>query len=256
MVLRAYNGEQALERISATNPDAVFIEQGLPDISGPDLCRRIGAERVLPVSTPLIITTSGPVTYEQRIDALQAGAWEIISLPMDAEELLLRLQRYTRAKMEADRAEQHTQTDAETGFYNRVGVFQRADELMAAAARYGRPVACVVFEPVAGDDDEDDIGELLSEIVEILKSSTRRSDVVGRIDHRHFAILTPDTEAVGAEVLANRLRERTTGVDVRGRFRARAGVFGVSDPEATRIDADELINRAMPTQDPGSPRLN
>lgn len=255
--MRAYNGEQALEQVRAISPDAVFIERSLPDISGPDLCRRLGAENALPVSTPLIVTTSGPVTHDQRIDALRAGAWEIISLPIDAEELLLRLQRYTRAKMEADRAEQNTRTDAETGFYNRLGVFQRADELMAAAARYGRPMACVVFEPVAGNGDGNGIGELLSEIVEILKESTRRSDVIGRIDHRQFAILAPDTEPGGAEILANRLRERSTGVNVRGRFHARAGVFGVSDPDATRIDSDELIRRAMPTpHDPGSPRLN
>ena len=246
-ILRAYNGQQALEQAVTHRPDAVFIERNLPDASGAELCERLRAEEAVSAATPLLLLTGGPVTHSQRIEALQAGAWEILSLPMDAEELLLRLDRYTRAKVEADRAEESARTDPETGFYNQPGIFQRAHELLAAGERYGRPVACVVFEPEEGEAA--DVGKLLAETVELLRSTTRRSDIVGRIGQRQFVIVTPDTPQDGAEVLAGRLRERATrerGLD------ARIGAFGVTDVKAARIDPDELVNRAVgASQGPG-----
>lgn len=240
-VLRAYNGQQAVERAATHRPDAVFIERNLPDTSGAELCGRLRAEDAVSPATPLILMTAGAVTHGQRIEALQAGAWEILSLPMDAEELLLRLDRYTRAKVEADRAEESARTDPETGLYNQPGIFQRAYELLAAGERYGRPVACVVFEPVEGSTVAD-MRKFLSDTVELLRSSTRRSDIVGRIGQRRFVIVTPDTPQGGAEVLADRLRERATRE--RG-FELRVGAFGVPDVRATAIEPDELVKRAM-----------
>ena len=252
-ILRAYNAEQAVERAAASKPDAVFIERSLPDAGGAELCRRLQEESAVSPATPLILTTSGPVTQEQRLEALRAGAWEIIALPVDAEELLLRLSRYTRAKLEADRAEESGRTDPETGFYNNEGILQRAHELMAAAERYGRPMACVVFEPT-GDESGGD-RDAIREIVEILRRSTRRSDIIGRIGPGQFAIVAPDTAPGGAEVLANRLRD--TVVPGGPGARARAGAFGVDDPKATRIDPRELVQRAMTAaREPGSPGLN
>ena len=250
---RAYNGSQAIERARALSPDAVFIERSLPDIGGPDLCRQLRDGGVVSAATPIILTTSGPVSQEQRIGALRSGAWEIVTLPMDAEELVLRLRRYTRAKLEADRAEESARTDPETGFYNQTGILQRTHEMVAAAERHGRPLACVVFEPTAESDEA--IRELLSEIVQLLRKSTRRSDVIGRIGPRQFAIVAPDTEPNGAEILADRLRQgvRTPAMAVG----ARAGVFGVSDTRASRIGPEELVKRALGAiRENGSPGLN
>ncbi|MDX1674193.1 MAG: response regulator, partial [Longimicrobiales bacterium] len=152
-VRRAYNATQAVEEARALAPDAVFIERSLPDSGGPQLCQRLREEEIISPATPVILTTSGPVTQEQRVEALRSGAWEIVTLPMDAEELVLRLQRYTRAKLEVDRAEAAARTDPETGFYNQTGILQRIHELAAAAERHGRPLACVVFEPAAESDE-------------------------------------------------------------------------------------------------------
>ena len=251
-ILRAYNAEQAVERAGAGNPDAVFIERNLPDAGGAELCRRLRDEGVVSPATPLILTTSGPVTQEQRIDALRAGAWEIISLPVDAEELLLRLSRYTRAKLEADRAEEATRTDPETGFYNSDGILQRANELLAAAERYGRPVACVVFEPPGQGGGG---LEAIHEIVELLRRSTRRSDIIGRIGPGLFAIVAPETAPQGAEVLADRLRD--SAVPGPAGDRGRVGAFGVDDVKTTRIEPREMVRRAMSAaREPGAPGLN
>ena len=49
-----------------------------------------------------MITTAGRSTREDRLEALSAGAWDFIGLPLDADDLILRLNAYMRAKLEAE----------------------------------------------------------------------------------------------------------------------------------------------------------
>lgn len=260
-VVRAYNGEQALERAVECDPDAVFIEQNLPDTNGVGLCRRMLEESVVSDATPILLTTSGPSSYDQRLEALRAGAWEVVSLPIDAEELLLRLDRYTRAKMEADRARTGTMIDAETGLYSHSGILRRVREVAAAAERYDRPIACIVFD--AGDGDGPQLtGELLAEIAAVLRKSTRRSDIIGRIGPSQFAIITPDTPEQGARVVAERLRQYGT-VNGQGEggetmsVRHRAGVYAVANARELALDPTELVIRAATaSRGNGAPELN
>lgn len=240
-VMRAYNGAQAMERAASADPEAVFVERNLPDGDGLELCRKLMKAEAISPATPLIVTTSGPVTQEQRIEALRAGAWEVVGLPVDAQELVLRLDRYTRAKLEADRARRQSILDPETHLYSRSGILQRAGEVIAAAERHGRPVACVVIE--AGAEADGSSREVLRELVEVLRSSTRKSDILGRIGPCQFAVVAPDTPQEGARILANRLREQTGRVrgDEQG---SRAGVVAVSNVRELPLDARELVLRA------------
>lgn len=254
-VLRAYNGEQAMERAVAADPDAVFIELNLPDGKGTDLCRQLLAQGAVGPATPLMITTSGPVTQEQRIEALRAGAWEVLTIPLDAEELLLRLNRYTRAKLTADRLQQGGLLDPDTGFYSRSGILQRAGEVMASAERYGRPLACIIFE--AGEEGQE--GDVMAGLVEILRSGTRKSDILGRVGPGQFAVLAPDTPRQGAQIVADRLRTRMAARGPGGgAYSPRAGVFAISNMKDAHLDATELMFRAVTAaRDQGAgPNLN
>ncbi len=244
-VLRAYTGELALERASASNPDAVFIEHNLPDMSGADLCRELLASDAVSPAAPFIVMTSGPITPEERIDVLRAGAWEVLALPVDAEELVLRLERYVRAKLEADRAQDRTLLDPDTGLYTRAGVLQRARELAAAAARYGRPIACIVVEMAASEGEPRGDREIEADIATLLRSSTRRSDILGQLGPHQYAVLTPDTPEQGARVAAERLRRSTgppAGAGAPGT--ARTAVFSISDLDIGGLDPEQFVRRA------------
>jgi DNA-binding response OmpR family regulator len=89
--VRAYTGRQALELIRRTHPDVVIIDSGMPDISGVDLCVQLRNDPEFPSSTPIVMTTAGPASRSQRLDAYRAGVWEYLSLPVDAEALILKL---------------------------------------------------------------------------------------------------------------------------------------------------------------------
>lgn len=272
-VLRAYNGQQALERAAGTNVDAVFIDRTLPDMDGGELCAQLTDRALVSRSAPIMLVTSGFATREQRLEALNAGAWELIALPVDAEELLLRMDRFIRAKLDADRAQEEALIDAVTGLYSWEGVTRRVREVAAAAERFERPLACVVFAPDGAISvDEESERSYLSIIAEQLKGLTRRSDILGRIGPREFAIITPDTPLEGAQVLADRLRGGSSNGNGNGngggdprrkkktddaRTRGRAGVCAIPNLKQAGLDPVELVVQAtLASREESSAPLN
>jgi PleD family two-component response regulator len=240
-VQHAYTGKQALARASESDPEAVFLDVDLPDMSGADLCSALMDQEVVSSAAPVIVLASGPVSREEKFELLGAGAWDVLSLPLDAEELVLRLDRYIQGKLETDRLREDALIDAITGLYNWQGITRRISELGAAAERHGRPLSCVVLEIDGRDADPLDSAELAQIALE-LKAVVRKSDVLGRIGQTQYAIVAPDTTPDAAHVLAARLRERSPR-DENGR-RFRAAVAAVDNLRQTGLDPLELVLQA------------
>lgn len=254
-VLRAHNHRQAIQRTRAARPDILVIDTELPDIGGIELCRLLRADVGVTPSTPILITSAGPITRQQRLDALRAGAWNMIGLPLDAEELVLELQSYVRAKVDADTAREEGLLDAATGFYNLRGLLQRARELGADAARYDRPMACVVFttEPEHAESDdqvEDELPPAAVRVATILRMAGRGSDTIGRLGQSEFVVLAPGTDTHGAFQLARRLvtaidaAQTETSADSSAAFDLRAGYYAVRNFRTAAIDPVDLLVRA------------
>ncbi|HSB52986.1 MAG TPA: response regulator, partial [Gemmatimonadales bacterium] len=90
-VVRAYTGQQALERARTALPDLIILDAQMPDMHGFDVCRTLRGDPRFGTTTPIVITTSGPSGRTQRLEAYRAGAWEFLGQPLDGEALLLKL---------------------------------------------------------------------------------------------------------------------------------------------------------------------
>src|SRR5436189_190640 len=134
-VLREPSGRYALERARGTEPDVIIVDADLPDMPGVELCRLLRADPRVLSSTPLLLAFRDHASREQRIAALRAGAWECIAPPHEADEILLKIGAYVRAKLDADRARAEGLLDPMTGLYNRQGLARRARELGSQAFR-------------------------------------------------------------------------------------------------------------------------
>jgi two-component system, cell cycle response regulator len=244
-VLRAYSAGQALELAATADPDAVFINAILPDMNCEALCRALLERRLVSRAAPIILLVPPHTTREQRLQYLEAGAWDVVQLPVDVEELLLRVDRFVQGKLESDRAQAAAVIDHLTGLYNREGIVQRVREVGASAERFGRPLACIVVG--AAREDEEVASLPVDELVALaqeLRRSTRQSDVLARIGATDFAVIAPDTPPEGARILANRLRSQgVTGANTPPR-RLRAGFYAVADPSKVRLDPLDLMQRA------------
>ena len=236
-VLRAYNGRQALERAQAAKPDAILIDGNFADMSAVDVVRQLREEGGIPEAAPIIAICAGPQSRDERLQLMEAGAWDVLTLPVDADELLLRLKRFIAGKLESDRVREDTLLDPTTGLYSWQGIVRRVRELGAAAERFSRPIACIVLASTGEEEMTTP-----QDLAQALRDVTRRSDVVGRTGPAEFVVLAPDTEPEGAYVLASRMQTAAetglTGTTYK------VGVFGVSDLREAGLDPMELLVRA------------
>src|SRR5687768_9324820 len=152
-VVRAYTGQQALERARTSQPDLIILDAQMPDMHGFEVCRSLRGDPRFGATTPIVMTTSGPSGRAQRLEAYRAGAWEFLGQPLDGEALLLKLRTFIQAKVESDSMRDRSLLDEATGLYNMKGLARRAKEIGAIAVRRKQAVSAVVFTP--GDDGVD-----------------------------------------------------------------------------------------------------
>ena len=144
-VLRCASARQVLEQVRFVVPDLLLVRNELADGGGAALLEALRTEGRLPASTPIFVTTAALLTRPDRLAVLRAGAWDVIHLPVDAEELVVRLRTVALAKFEADHARRESLLDPETGLYSVHGLLRRVRELGHQALRHPAPLACAVL---------------------------------------------------------------------------------------------------------------
>jgi diguanylate cyclase (GGDEF)-like protein len=260
VVLKAYTGQQALDLVRKVSPDAVLVDVHLPDIDGIELVRQLRKSPTIQSMTPMLMITSDPVGKAERLEALGAGAWDVLAHPVDANELVLRMETFIRAKQDSDRVRDEGLTDPGTGFYNVRGILRRAKEVSADAVRFHRPLTCLAFGPhtFAGDTGDpagmEAIVEMISQhVATALRSVTRLSDTVGRLGPGEFVVVAPGTDQDGAVRLADRVLraiedagdcESRSPVDLEQLRQIRAGFCAVEGEEPTSPE-DLLLKATM-----------
>jgi len=246
--LKAYTRAQTIAQIRRDPPDAIIIDEELPDGDGHELCRHLYEHNLISPSTPVFLALTRSPTRRDRLAALRAGAWTCLGEPLDAEELVAALGAFVPAKLDADHARTTGLVDEMTGVYNVRGLTRRAQELGADAARRRTGLACILITP------DTESGEpplaLVRRIASTLRLATRHSDAIGRLEPAAFAVVALDTEAGQVRRLAERLAAAVLAKpDGRTEtqpptFRLRAGFHGVANFRTASIDAAELMLRA------------
>lgn len=263
VVHKAYNRAQTLAHIRNKAPDALIIDETLPDGDGYALCRELTEESLITPSTPVFLALTRPPTRRDRITARHAGAWECLGEPLDAEELTSMLEVFVPAKIDTDEARSRGLIDDATGVYNARGLMRRAEEMAAQAARQRTSLGCVyiiaeiepavaVAEQIPGDPPL----WLERRIAAVLRATARHSDAIGRLGPNSFAIVANDTDADQARQLAERLAgaihaaAATASVPRMPHLRVRAGYHGMSevdpplDVKALMLHASVALERA------------
>jgi len=245
-VLKAYTGRDALEGARRSAPDVVILDSALPETDALALCRALRVDPCITPSTPILLTTPGPLGRTQVLDALRAGANGLWGQPLDTEEFLLRLEGHVRAKLDADAARDRGLLDPRTGLYNVRGLERRARELAAQVDRRDASLACVALAA------QTDGSALVESLARALRAVARAADTVGRLGPSEFAVLAPDTDGDGAVKLFRRLSGALVGLGMRlggtgplPPLRLRAGYDARSGFRSTALDPAVLLGRAL-----------
>jgi len=244
-VVRAFTGAQALARARSELPDVVILDAQMPDMHGFDVCRELRRDRNLGPTTPIIITTAGPSGRAQRLEALEAGAWEFFGQPIDGEALLFKLRTFVAAKLESDRLRELRLLDPATGLYTRAGLTRRAREIGSGASRRHDALACVVLGSELDSVAPEEASQARERLGQLLLETGRSSDALGLLNDGEFAVIAPATGAQGSVRLVERLTEAIeTAPGVAGWGRLRAGYCAVADFAASSLNADQLLDCA------------
>ena len=83
--VKAYSGEEAADLIETQKFDLILLDVMLPGVDGFSLL-----DYILPTGTPVIFITA-KTSVEDRVRGLRAGAYDYITKPFAADELLARV---------------------------------------------------------------------------------------------------------------------------------------------------------------------
>jgi diguanylate cyclase (GGDEF)-like protein len=247
-----YTGVQAEQRLRETPVDLLVVDRELRDMSGIDLARRAREKALIAPTTPILLLGAGPWPQEEKLEALQAGVWEVCSLPTDSEELFLRVDTWVRAKLWADSARIQGLLDPTTGLYNAQGLLRRVAEVGASAQRHARPLGCVVMSAELAPEQtrtragNGNMENAVATVAATLRTQGRASDSIGRLSGTEFVIVAPDTDAIGVRRLVDRIRTAVaTATSVTSpALRVRFGAYAVSNFEEASIAPTEMLVRA------------
>ena len=154
--------------------------------------------------------------------------------------------------------------DSLTGLYNRLYLMQKLKEEIKKAHRFRQPLSLIFTDIDFFKQVNDRFGhsagdQVLSEFSDVLRKSIREYDLACRFGGEEFVILLPETDSENANLLAERLREKTVAnlfcaKNLRIRLTASFGVSSLSDfddetisnlgDEGLNILAENLINWA------------
>ncbi len=156
---------------------------------------------------------------EAAVQALDAGASEVVPNNVDGREIGLRVSRMLKAKAAEDALRKNSEdslqlavTDPLTGLYNR----RYAEAYLADLAvnrEPERPIAVMIADIDRFKSINDTYGhsagdEVLQDVSKRLKSEMRATDLVARFGGEEFLIVLAESDLKQAKRAANRLRQR------------------------------------------------
>ncbi len=182
----------------------------------------------------------------ETVTALEAAAEERRGYQARLEEY----QRCLEAEMTIV-AEQSI-TDPLTGLRNRRAFQKRLLEEVALSRRHRTPLSLAMIDVDHFKDYNDDFGHpagdaALRQVARMLRTETRRSDLIARYGGEEFAVILPGTDLDGAAALCERFRTAVGRAGCSGRrLTISVGVasFDGSDAEALVAAADDALYRA------------
>jgi diguanylate cyclase (GGDEF)-like protein len=211
----AKNGQEALASIAAFRPQVIITDWMLPDLSGPELCRKIRSESNAGYTYVILLTSN--VEKDSIVEGLAAGADDYLTKPFHEKELVARvgtgrriMEMHREIEEKNQLLEAAARTDFLTGLPNRRAVEEYAVKQLGGAIRHGYPLWVILADLNKFKAVNDRYGhpagdEVLKRFAAILKKNTRTSDICGRLGGDEFVLVVTHVPVGHITSLAERL---------------------------------------------------
>jgi diguanylate cyclase (GGDEF)-like protein len=222
-VITARDGQEALTKVSASQPDLILLDVMMPKLNGFEVCERIKKDPVTRIIPVIMVTALNEI--EDKIKATEAGADDFISKPFNKLELLTRVKSLLRIKQLHDelnakvreleqareRLRQLAITDGLTGLYNHRYFKEHLEQELNRARRHQLRVSVVMIDIDHFKKFNDTYGHpagdfILRSIARLLKENIRKIDLAARYGGEEFCLVLVETNKKAAGVAAEKVR--------------------------------------------------
>jgi two-component system, cell cycle response regulator len=252
----ARDGDDAWRLFEQSYPELVFTDIRMPGRTGLELLAEV--KRVSPLTHVVIMTSHA--SLETALGALKSGAYDYLIKPFDDLELIscsarralanLRLMR-ERDFLVAQLKERNEELerlnslfrelavkDGLTGLYNHRYAQQLLHEEVERHALHERPLSVLfvdldhfkLYNDRHGHQKGD---ELLKLLAACLRNKSRSSDAVTRWGGEEFVVIAPETDTAAAAVLANKMQQAVSELEIPERGSQPKGFVSISIGVAT-----------------------
>ncbi|HPD32572.1 MAG TPA: HDOD domain-containing protein [Phycisphaerae bacterium] len=269
-VMTASNGAEAICVDLAQAPQMIITDCQMPGIDGLELCRRLRSQEGAELA--YIIMLTGYLDRTQMVEALNAGADDVLSKPYGREELLARVragQRVVRLKASLaaralevsaynvklsaynDRLQVMASQDELTGLFNRREAMLSLAEHWALSVRQNSPLSCVMVDIDRFKRINDRYGHRTGDLVLVetanrLRSTVRAGEKLCRFGGEEFLIVCPGSSAEASRRLAERLRKAVASSPIKARGdKCNVTIsLGVAERDEEMSSSDDLLAAA------------
>lgn len=234
------SGTEAIKLLEAPNPpDLALLDWLLPGLDGIDVLRRI--RKLSQGNYIYTVMLTAKSQKQDRIIAMEAGADDYLSKPIDGTELRSRIMVGKRI-LELQQSLRFAAThDFLTGLLNRSEILVALDREFARGGREEKPATVILADIDHFKRVNDTLGhaagdEVLKEVARRLKADLRPYDVVGRYGGEEFLLILPGCSLADGARRADTIRKLVAKDQINTPFGASAATIsmGVTATAATR----------------------
>jgi two-component system cell cycle response regulator len=257
-LLHAMSAGEALELFAKYSPPIVITDWMMPDLTGPELCKRI-RESSKTLYTYLILLTSMSES-DSLVNGLEAGADEFLTKPFDPAELQARLgvgrrivQLHRQVEAKDRQLEGTLRIDVLTGLPNHLAIQEWAPWQIRAAAQHRFPIWIVLAEVDSMGNINDRFGReagntVLKAFAKIILDNSRSADICARVGDDKFASIVTHqtTKSIAAIIERYRFHFAEHQFILEGKIMTATASFGAIGFEGTEAPTfSSLVREAQ-----------
>ncbi|HFC53578.1 MAG TPA: PleD family two-component system response regulator [Gammaproteobacteria bacterium] len=245
----ATSGEQALLMVTKNPPDLILLDIMMPRMDGYEVCERLKQDSTSQ-DIPIIFLTAKN-SKEDEARGFEWGVVDYISKPFHIPVVKARIRTHLQLKRRCDLLNRLASVDALTGIPNRRHFTDAFEVEWRRAIRGGSSISVMLIDVDYFKQYNDTYGhsagdECLKRIARSLQASLNRpGDSAARIGGEEFAVLLPETDALGAAMLAERIRSGVEELGIPHEGSAQFDVVTVSAGVATVTPSDHMERNTL-----------